>query len=277
MTVSIDELFTGVKAIIDEYLESLVDSTVMQRSLASPSDLAIRDLDYGSYVDFVGVAHFSRRSIRDAVQAIKDTAPVGICLELCPYRYEYLKRTQEDPFTNAASPETSELVTAVDCLNGGKTDVWLVDMNQEEIAARVFALASLEEARAWKRIQQHLAQREAEGLMLWEEGLKEEAMEVFQGDVGLMRQAFPTLWKVVIVERNIFMACSVISVISHYLERGLTGFKVVLVVGAAHVEGIQQLLQQPTKAFQTLESLGIGFRKPYTLARNDPVRQKKAN
>jgi hypothetical protein len=152
MTVSIDQLFNGMKLIIDEYLESLYDSSSMQRSILSPSDFVIRDIDYLMHLNFVGVAHFSRRSISDALKAIKDTEPVGFCLELCPYRYEYLKRVQEDPFAKAFSSRKNELVTAIDLLGGLEMDVWLIDMNQEEIAARVLALASLEEAKAWKRI-----------------------------------------------------------------------------------------------------------------------------
>ena len=80
MTVSIDELFNGMKMIIDEYLESLYDSSSMQRSIVNHSDFVIRDIDYLMHVNFVGVAHFSRRSINDALKAIRDTEPVGICL-----------------------------------------------------------------------------------------------------------------------------------------------------------------------------------------------------
>ncbi len=263
--MSIDELLAGMKATIDEYLESLDDATTMPSALVSPADFTIRDIDYAAHVEFVGIAHLSRRSIRDTLQAIEDRAPVGVCFELCPYRYESLKRTLEVLSPHSASPETSEVVTAVDHLYRGNTDVWLVDMNQEEIAARVLALASLEEARAWKRIQRHLVQREAMGLKLWEEGLTDEAMAVFQGDVGLMKEAFPTLWKVLIVERNVFMACSLLSVVAHYLDKGLKEFTIVVVVGAAHVAGIQQLLQHPTDAVKALEGLGIGFPKPYRI------------
>jgi pheromone shutdown protein TraB len=265
MTVSIDQLFNGMKLIIDEYLESLYDSSSMQRSILSPSDFVIRDIDYLMHLNFVGVAHFSRRSISDALKAIKDTEPVGFCLELCPYRYEYLKRVQEDPFAKAFSSRKNELVTAIDLLGGLEMDVWLIDMNQEEIAARVLALASLEEAKAWKRIQKYLVKREEVGLMLWEEGLKDEAMKVFKGDVELMRRNFPTLWKVLILDRNIFMACGLIYLISHYLENDHQEFKITFMVGAAHVEGIKQLIKQPKKAFQALESLGISFRKPYSI------------
>lgn len=267
--MSIDEVLAGVQAAIDEYLEGLDDATTMPSSMISPADVTIHDIDYVSHVDFVGIAHLSRRSIRDAVQAIQDTAPVGVCFELCPYRYEYLKRAWEAPLLPVASSETRVVDTAANCLDRGDTDVWLIDMNQEEIAARVLAFASLEEARAWKRIQEHLVQREAMGLRLWEEGLKDEAMEVFQGDVGLMKKAFPTLWRVLIVERNLFMACSVIAVISHYLERGLEEFKVVVVVGATHVAGIQQLLHHPKETVQALESLGIGFQKPVMVKQPD--------
>ena len=268
MTVSIDQLCNDLRAIIDELLESLYDASSMQKDVVSQSDFVIRDIDYSAHVDFVGVAHFSGRSLRDALKAIRDAEPVGICLELCPYRYEYLKRAQEDPFAQAFSSGTNELAATVDLLGGGGVDVWLVDMNQEEIAARVLAVASVDEARAWKRIQQHLVKREEVGLMLWEEGIKDEAMKVFNGDVGLMRRTFPTLWKVLILERNIFMACSLIYLILHYLARGLQEFKILLLVGAAHVEGIQQLLKQPTKAFQALDSLGISFRKPYAIQSN---------
>lgn len=266
--MSIDQLFNGLRVIIDEFLESLYDSSSMQKGVVSHPDFVIRDIDYLVHVDFVGVAHFSRRSINDALEAIRDTEPVGICLELCPYRYEYLKRVQEGPFAKAFSSGKNELVTVVDFLGGVEVDVWLVDMNQEEIAARILALASLNEARAWKRIQKHLVKREEVGLMLWEEGFKDEAMKVFNGDVGLMRRNFPTLWKVLILERNIFMACSLIYLILHYLESGLQEFKIILLVGAAHVEGIKQLLKQPKKAFQALESLGISFRKPYAVKSN---------
>ena len=263
--MSIDELFAGMKATIDKYLESLDDITPLPSNLVSPATLPIRDIEYVSHVKFVGIAHLSQRSIHDTVQAIEDTAPVGVCFELCPYRYEDLKRAQEALSPHSASPETSEVVTAVDHLERRNTDVWLVDMNQEEIAARVLAFATLEEARAWKRIQHHLISREAMGLRLWEEGLTDEAMAVFQGDVGLMKEAFPTLWRVLIVERNVFMACSILSVVSHYLDSGLKEFTVVAVVGAAHVAGIQELLQHPTDALKALEGLGIGFRKPHRI------------
>ena len=268
MTVSIDQLFNGMKAIIDEYLESLYDSSSMQENIVSPPDFVIPDIDFLMHVDFVGVAHFSKRSISDASKAIRDIEPIAVCLELCPFRYEYLKMIQQNPFTKAFPSEKSELVTAIDLLNGMNVDAWLVDMNQEEIAARVLALASVEEARAWKRIQNYLVKSEKVGLMLWEEGLKDEAMKVFNGDVGLMRRNFPTLWKVLIFERNVFMTCGLIYLVLHYLESSLKEFKIICLVGAVHVEGIKQLLKQPKKAFQALEKLGICFRKPYAIKSN---------
>ena len=98
--------------------------------------------------------------------------------------------------------------------------------------------------------------------------IRDRAMRVFDGDVELMRKKFPTLWKVLILERNVFMTCSLTYLISHYLERKVKEFKILVFVGAVHVEGIKQLLTQPKKAFQALESLGIGFTKPYKIRRD---------
>lgn len=266
--MSIDELFDEVKGVVDDYLRNFYDSYSMQRVLVAPSSFVIRDVDYSRLVEFVGTAHFSERSVSDALKVVKDTKPVGICLELCPFRYEYLKRVQEDRLMRSFSLKRSEFVATVDFLGGVELDVWLIDMNQEEIAARVLTFASVEEARAWKRIQEYLEEREVVGLRLWEEGLKDEAMKVFNGDVELMRKTFPTLWKVLILERNVFMACNLVFLTSHYLDKNLKEFKIVVFVGAVHVEGIKQLLKQPEKAFQALESLGISFTEPYKIKRN---------
>lgn len=263
--MSLDDLFEGVTKVVDAYLRSLDDSSLTQRGLVRPAPLVIHDVDYLRFTDFVGTAHFSRRSISDVLTAVRTTEPVGICLELCPFRYAYLRTVQEDPLKRGLSSLTSEFVAAVDLLGDMDVDVWLIDMNQEEIAARILALASVEEARAWNRIQGHLSAMEEVGLRLWEEGLKDEAIKVFDGDVELMRTAFPTLWKVLILERNVFMACRLIYLIVQYLERGLPEFKILVFVGAAHVEGIKQLLQQPTKAFHALERLGIYFTQPHAV------------
>lgn len=263
--MSLDELFEGLKKLVDEYLRSLNDSSITKRGLVSPAPFTIHDVDYLRFLDFVGTAHFSRRSISDALTAVRTTKPVGICLELCPFRYAYLKTVQEDPLKRGLSSLQNEFVATVDLLGDMEVEVWPIDMNQEEIAARILALASVEEARAWNRIQGHLSAMEEVGLRLWEEGLKDEATRVFDGDVELMRKAFPTLWKVLILERNVFMACRLIYLVSHYLDQGLTEFKILVFVGAAHVEGIKQLLQQPTRAFQALERLGIYFTQPHAV------------
>jgi pheromone shutdown protein TraB len=263
--VSLDDLLEGVTKVVDAYLRSLNDSSITQRGLVSPVPLVIHDVDYLRFTDFVGTAHFSRRSISDALTAVRTTEPIGICLELCPFRYEYLKTVQDNPLERGLSSLKSEFVATIELLGDKDVDVWLIDMNQEEVAARILALASVEEARAWNRIQGHLSAMEEVGLRLWEEGLKDEAITVFNGDVALMRKAFPTLWKVLILERNVFMACRLIYLIVQYLERGFTEFKILVFVGAAHVDGIKQLLTHPTKAFHALEHLGIYFTKPHAV------------
>ena len=161
-----------------------------------------------------------------------------------------------------------EFVAAVEALEKVSLDVWLIDMVQEEIMARVLAKASSEEAKAWQRLQRYVAQREAYGLRLWEEGLKDEAMHLFNGDIELMRKTFPTLWRVLILERNALMACRLVYLISQYLNKGLKDFKIVVFIGAAHVEGTRALLEKPRSAFQLLDQFGIAFSPPNMIIRN---------
>jgi pheromone shutdown protein TraB len=47
----------------------------------------IQDLDYNERVQLVGTAHFTRRSMNDAYEAIKSSRPKDVALELDMRRY----------------------------------------------------------------------------------------------------------------------------------------------------------------------------------------------
>jgi pheromone shutdown protein TraB len=263
----IDAFFEEVKLIVDDYLKSFFDSSTTQRTVLLPVDFKVPKDDCTPYVSLVGTAHFSKRSVKEALSVKQSAGLVGICLELCPYRYELLLDLCEYCLKKDSCSNQCEFTAVSRILDGTELDLWLIDMTQDEITARVLARATPEEAKSWKRVKNYIAFREAYGIKLWEDGLKEEAMRLFRGDLTLMRTIFPTLWRVLILERNALMACRMIYIVSRLLEKGLIDFKLIAFTGAAHVEGIRELLKKPNRAFQLLEQLGVGFSLPVVVRR----------
>lgn len=221
------------------------------------------DLNYNKFVKFVGTAHFSERSFSDVVEALNSSNIIAACLELCPYRYEYLKNLCNTCLLKNSCSKKCEFVIAVDTFYLSKIDVWLLDWTQEEIAAKILARASQEEASSWRRVKDFLAQTEAYGLYLWEEGLKEEALQLFNGDLTIMRETFPTLWNVLFYERNLLLASRLIFVVSQYIKQGIDDFEVVALIGATHVEAVREKLEKPVDVFASLEEMGTGFTPPF--------------
>ncbi len=221
------------------------------------------DLNYNKFVKFVGTAHFSKRSFRDVVEALNSPNIKAVCLELCPYRYEYLRNMCNTCLLKKSCIKKCEFVIAVDSFTLSKIDVWLLDWTQEEIAAQILARVSQEEANSWRRVKNYIAQTEAYGLTLWEEGLKEEALRSFNGDLTIMRETFPTLWEVLFSERNLLLASRLIFVVVQYLKQGLEDFKVVVLTGATHVEDIEKKLKKPNDVFRSLKGMGKAFTPPF--------------
>ena len=220
------------------------------------------DLDYNKFVKFVGTAHFSNRSFRDVVEALSSPNIKAACLELCPYRYEYLRNLCNTCLLKNSCNKKCEFVIAVDTFYLSKIDVWLLDWTQEEIAAQILARASPEEASSWRRLKNYLVQTEAYGLTLWEEGLKEEALRLFNGDLTIMKETFPTLWKVLFSERNLLLASRLIFVVVQYLKQGFEDFEVVALIGATHVETVKEKLKKPMEVFVSLEEVSKVFTPP---------------
>ncbi|MDQ1279809.1 MAG: hypothetical protein QG670_1071 [Thermoproteota archaeon] len=259
-----------VKHIVDDYLKDFLKDSSIQRTTAVSKGFLLPEVDCLQYVEFVGSAHFSARSTSEVLQIINNLKPVGLCIELCQYRYEYILSMCDYCLEKNFCSKKCEFVATIKTLKREKMnlDFWLIDMIQDEIMARILARASSEEAKAWQRLQKYVEQREAYGMRLWEEGLKDESMLLFNGDLELMRKNFPTLWRVLILERNALMACRLIYLVSQYLGRGFKSFKIVAFVGAAHVGGIQMLLKQPGNAYQLLEQFGIAFSPPYFIRKD---------
>jgi pheromone shutdown protein TraB len=153
-------------------------------------------------------------------------------------------------------------MVATDALWNQDADIWLMDMDEEEIAARLRYRAKPEEIVAWRRIDAYVAEHNAQGLRLWEEGLKQEALDYFNGGTELMRRTFPTLWQVLIHERNLLMASRLIFITEEYINMGIVEPRILAIVGAAHVPGMRRLLVDPLGALRLMEQSNLQFTPP---------------
>ena len=223
--------------------------------------------NYLRYIKLLGTAHWSQRSIADAVQAVNITSPQAICLELDKRRFAHLRRTCFDCPRFGNCNRKCEFVAAVDALGNQEADIWLIDMDEHDIARRVQSQATLEEVVAWQRIEAYVARYNQQGIRLWEEGLKQEALAHFNGGTELMCRAFPTLWRVLIQERNLMMAARLIFITEQYIRGGIVEPNILTLVGAAHVQGIKELLTDPARLARSTEQTGIEFTPPARIHR----------
>ena len=227
----------------------------------------VGESDYTRYVGFVGTAHFSRASIMEVMEKVQELKPEAVALELCPRRYYALQRVCLNCPRRGSCDRKCEFIISTDYLANKDTEIWLIDMDEHEIHSRIRGSVTGREIREWLRASRYVRSNEARGLQLWEAGRREEAMHLFDSNTRVMRRAFPSLWSVLIVQRNALMAARLIYIIEGYLEKGLKDFKILVVTGAAHVEGLREMLRNPELAFETMRRYGIRFTPPYRIKR----------
>jgi pheromone shutdown protein TraB len=223
--------------------------------------------NYLRHIKLLGTAHWSQRSIADAIQAVNTTSPQAICLELDKRRFDHLRRACFDCLRFGNCKRKCEFVAAADALGNQEADIWLIDMDERDIARRVQSQATLEEIVAWRRIDAYVARHNEQGIRLWEEGLKQEALAHFNGGTELMYRAFPTLWRVLIKERNLVMAARLIFITEQYIQSRIIEPNILTLVGAAHVQEIKELLTDPTTLARSTEQSGIEFTPPTRIHR----------
>lgn len=218
----------------------------------------IQDIDFSRYARFLGTAHFTETSSKDVLGAVRDLKPTALCLELDGRRYKRLRNRCIYCPRRDSCLQKCEFVQATDVLGNQDADIWLIDMTDQEIKNRIRYYVTPFEVRSWSQILRQVATRQFYGVRLWEGGLKDEAMEYFKGNLELMKQRFPSLHHVLITERNALMACRLILIVAHYLEKYPDKTPNILILtGAAHVDGIKELMKEPRKAFALLRELEI--------------------
>jgi pheromone shutdown protein TraB len=223
--------------------------------------------DYLQYVEFIGTAHFSKASIMEVMEKVQELRPEAVALELCPSRYYHLQQVCLNCPKRGNCDRKCEFIVSTDYLANKDTDIWLIDMDEAEIHARIRHTATNREIRDWLRASRYIVSNQEEGLKLWEAGQREEAMHIFDTNTEIMRRTFPTLWKVLIEQRNALMATRLYYIIKNYLDKGLKDFKILVVTGAAHVPGLKEMLQNPELALETMKKYGIKPTPPFRIKR----------
>jgi len=227
----------------------------------------IYDVDYNDYVSFIGTAHFTRRSLQDAYQAVQRLQPSDLAIELDMQRFRILNSACATCPRRQNCPGQCEFIGATEALGNVDANIWLIDMSEQEIGQRIRDL-QMRRHPVWSWISRVPVPffREDDELTLWEKGYKDEVLDTYQRRLEELRKRAPAVWRVLIDERNTLMAARLAWIVSSHLKEGKKP-KVLALVGAAHVDGIKAMLQKPSTIKENLERLSLKFTLPTQIRR----------
>jgi len=226
--------------------------------------IEIHNIDYNNHVDLVGTAHFTRRSLNDAVTTVTSLQPSDIALELDVRRFRSLNNSCIGCPRRGSCQGVCEFIGATIALGNVDANVWLIDMTELEMRRRMSRNMTPSE---WSRLGYMNHQgNEVNPVWLWERGFKEQVVENSRRQIEHSRKYFPSVWRVLIDERNALMAARLAWIISEKRERGQDA-NVLAFVGAAHVDGIKELLKDPRLIQQSLKRFDLSFTEPTLMRR----------
>ncbi len=227
----------------------------------------IFDIDYNDRVDLVGTAHFTRRSINDAYQAIKSLKPHDVAFELDWRRFQSLNTACLNCPRSESCEGLCEFTGAAEALGNVDANLWLIDMTEKEMQRRVRnQITPFEKSHVGIRVQRRMNKNP---IWLWEQGFKEKVINNSKKELQALRRLLPSVYRVLIDERNALMAARLAWTISRRMEEENEP-RILTFVGAAHVEGIQELLAKPSQIKEQLKKLNLSFSEP-TLVRRVAV------
>ncbi|MEM2936019.1 MAG: hypothetical protein QW231_02455 [Candidatus Bathyarchaeia archaeon] len=96
--------------------------------------------------------------------------------------------------------------------------------------------------------------------------MKDEVIRRSQEGLEALRRVFPTVWRVLIQERNALMAARLAWIASKGLDEGEKP-KILALVGAAHVTDIRELLRSPISIRENLRKLRLPYTPPTLIRR----------
>jgi hypothetical protein len=224
----------------------------------------IHDTDYNRYVELIGTAHFTRRSINDAYEAIESLKPRDIALELDWRRFTQLNTACIKCSRVGSCKGICEFIGATDALGNTNANIWLIDMTEHEMQHRMKRRRT-----PYTRSPRRLPLRyytDEDPVWLWEQGYKERVINYSKRQIEAGRRYFPYVWRVLIDERNALMAARLAWISSKNLDEGKNP-SILTFVGAAHVDGIRELLQHPLQIRDHLRTFNLSFTDPTLIRR----------
>jgi pheromone shutdown protein TraB len=226
--------------------------------------IEIHNIDYNQHVDLIGTAHFTRRSLDDAYKAVKSLKPKDVALELDWRRFRKLNTACLNCPRRGLCKGLCEFTGAAEALGNVDANMWLIDMTEEEMRKRIRSrMTSLEKSRLGFTIRRHKAE---DPVWLWERAFKEKVIDNSKREIETNRTLFPTVWRILIDERDTLMAARLAWIASESLNEGKNS-KLLAFVGAAHVEGIRDLLGRPIIIKEDLKRLNLSFTQPTLIRR----------
>ena len=203
-------------------------------------------------VKIIGTSHVAPASIEAARNTILKTRPDCVALELDPERwtalhmhsnekpslrnpmYWLLNRIQTHLGVRTGVMPGSEMLAAVEAARMVNARIVLIDMPIAEIMKRLSSIS------LWERLK--LVLRLISGMLSWpsEDELdltKAPPERVIEEALRWMKRKLPAIYKVLITDRNTYMAAWI-------RELSRQHRKIVVVVGAGHRRGLEQLLKR---------------------------------
>ncbi len=224
----------------------------------------ILNINYNKHVDMVGTAHFTRRSVNDAYETIKSLKPNDVALELDWRRFQLLNSACSNCLKRGSCKAICEFTGATEALGNADANIWLIDMTEQEMKRRIRdRMTPFERSRMGFQIYPKAYENP---IWLWEKGFKERVINNTKREIEAGRKLFPSVWWVLIDERNALMAARLAWITSKNLEEGKNS-KTLAFVGAAHVEGIRDLLKNPYIIREQLRKSNLSFTEPTLIRR----------
>ncbi|MDH5770146.1 MAG: hypothetical protein OEZ25_02500 [Candidatus Bathyarchaeota archaeon] len=225
----------------------------------------IRNIDYNEYVEIIGTAHFTQRSLNDAYQAVRLTKPKDVAIELDWKRFRLLNMACATCPKREFCQGKCEFIGATEALGNVDANIWLIDMSEKEIRKRIRRNMTIKEL-VYPR-HRVIFNLDENPVWLWERGFKDRVIENSKRRIENLRRFHPSIWRVLIDERNALMASRLAWIASKNLSNGNNKSKILTFVGAAHVEGIRDLLKRPTLIEEKLQKFHLPFTKPILIKR----------
>lgn len=223
----------------------------------------IYNLDYNEFISLLGTAHFTKRSLYDAYEAVRRLQPSDLAIELDMKRFRILNNACSVCPKRGTCTAKCEFIGATEALGNVDANIWLIDMSEHEIGKRIRRLT----IPTWiYRVRIPFTNEKDEATRLWEQGFKDEVLNSYQRRLENLRRHAPAVWRVLIDERNTLMAVRLAWIATEKLKEDEQP-DILALVGAAHVEGIKDLLRKPIIMKENLQRLGLGFTPPTLIRR----------